>query len=57
MMSASEPTSQYTTEDLLAIVEECLNNYASDVHLFLSPLATWEVVKCLLPAASLRQLL
>src|SRR5215510_2720889 len=33
-------------DDLLAILEDCLNNYESDVHLFQSPLATWEVVRC-----------
>src|SRR5512133_1606174 len=39
-----------STSDLLAIIEDCLNNYASDVHLFQSPLTTWQVVRCRLPA-------
>jgi NB-ARC domain len=37
-------------DDLIALVEDCLNNYACDAHLFQSPLATWEVVKSRLPA-------
>jgi NB-ARC domain-containing protein len=37
------------TDELMAIIEECLNNYASDVHLFQSPLTTWQVVKRRLP--------
>src|SRR5437588_467588 len=40
---------QADTEELMAIVEDCLNNYASNVHLFQSPLANWQVVKCRLP--------
>ncbi len=39
--------------DLLAIIEDCLNNYASNVHLFQSPLATWEVVQCRLPVGTM----
>src|SRR5690242_15795580 len=49
-MEASAQTRKCTTDDLLAIMEDCLNNYGSDVHLFQSPLVTWEVVKCRLPA-------
>jgi hypothetical protein len=49
-MADSEQANNGTTSDLLAIIEDCLNNYGSDVHLFQSPLTAWEVVKCRLPA-------
>ncbi|HVO41182.1 MAG TPA: NB-ARC domain-containing protein [Aggregatilineales bacterium] len=39
--------------DLQAILEDCLNNYESDIHLFQSPLATWEVVRCRLSNGAL----
>jgi hypothetical protein len=42
-------SAQAGTDELLAIIEDCLNNYCSDVHLFQSPLTTWQVVKCRLP--------
>jgi hypothetical protein len=50
MVVASTQAGNRTTDELLAIIEDCLNNYASDVHLFQSPLAMWQVVKCRLPA-------
>jgi hypothetical protein len=37
------------TEELMAIIEDCLNNYASNVHLLQSPLTNWQIVKCRLP--------
>src|SRR5437868_2190128 len=46
MVDTSTQADTRTTDELLAIIEDCLNNYASDVHLFQSPLATWQVVKC-----------
>src|SRR5882762_5340385 len=49
MMAASTQAGNCTTDELLTIIEDCLNNYASDVHLFQSPLTTWQVVKCRLP--------
>ena len=51
-MASSMQAIDCAAADQLAVIEDCLNNYGSDVHLYHSPLASQAVVKCQLPAGN-----